>query len=79
MFCEFYQGKVKVKYRFMFILDYINWLFVKSGAKVRFFRNFVNISTVQKTLINHFRHKILFWNKREKKNIFRNKILFAIY
>ncbi len=54
----------------MFILVYIKWLLVKSGAKVRFFRHFVNISTVQKTLINHFRHKIIFWNKNKKKIIF---------
>lgn len=63
----------------MFILDFIYWLFVKSGAKVRFFRYFVNISTVQKTLINQFRHKILFWNQNKKKINLRIKILFAIY
>ncbi len=51
----------------MFILDYIKWLFVKSGAKVQKFRRIVNITTFQKTIKKYFRHKILFWNKNGKK------------
>lgn len=63
----------------MFILEYINWLFVKSGAKVQIFRHVVNITTFQKTIKDYFRHKILFWNKSLKKIFFELKFFFPIY
>ncbi len=54
----------------MFILVYIKWLFVKSGAKVQNFGHVVNITIFEKTIKDYFRHEILFWNKSLKKIIF---------